>query len=155
KPVELAVRAMQYSSRAGENVLDLFGGSGSTLIAAEQTGRKAYLMELDPLYTDVICERFLKFSGVEPVRESDGAKWSSLKAAGVVTADMWMPAPWFATTRPMAPWLANGSPTSPRVGDLGHGRDQREEAPPGGLGGDRVGRVRPSPRMRTCRARSS
>ena len=50
KPVELAVRAMQYSSRAGENVLDLFGGSGSTLIAAEQTGRKAFLMELDPLY---------------------------------------------------------------------------------------------------------
>ena len=54
KPVELAVRAMQYSSRAGENVLDLFGGSGSTLIAAEQTGRKAFLMELDPLYCDVI-----------------------------------------------------------------------------------------------------
>ena len=54
KPVELAVRAMQYSSRPGENVLDLFGGSGSTLIAAEQTGRKAFLMELDPLYCDVI-----------------------------------------------------------------------------------------------------
>ena len=49
KPVELAVRAMQYSSRPGENVLDLFGGSGSTLIAAEQTGRHAFLMELDPL----------------------------------------------------------------------------------------------------------
>jgi hypothetical protein len=41
---------MQYSSRAGENVLDLFGGSGSTLIAAEQTGRKAFLMELDSPY---------------------------------------------------------------------------------------------------------
>jgi DNA modification methylase len=81
KPVELAVRAIQYSSRAGENVLDLFAGSGSTLIAAEQTGRKAFLMELDPMYADVICERFLKFSGVEPVRESDGAKWSSLKKA--------------------------------------------------------------------------
>jgi DNA modification methylase len=81
KPVELAVRAMQYSSRSGENVLDLFGGSGSTLIGCEQSGRRAYLMELDPLYVDVICERFLKFSGVEPVRESDGAKWSSLKKA--------------------------------------------------------------------------
>jgi len=45
---------MQYSSRASENVLDLFAGSGSTLIAAEQTGRKAFLMELDTLYSDVI-----------------------------------------------------------------------------------------------------
>jgi DNA modification methylase len=50
KPVELASRALQYFSRPGEHVLDLFGGSGSTLIAAEQTGRKAFLMELDPLY---------------------------------------------------------------------------------------------------------
>jgi DNA modification methylase len=63
KPVELAVRAMQYSSRPGENVLDLFGGSGSTLIAAEQTGRRAYLMELDALYCDVIVQRFEKFTG--------------------------------------------------------------------------------------------
>jgi DNA modification methylase len=63
KPVELAVRALQYSSREGENVLDLFGGSGSTLIAAEQTGRKAFLMELDPLYCDVIVQRFEQFTG--------------------------------------------------------------------------------------------
>jgi len=63
KPVELAVRAMQYSSHAGENVLDLFGGSGSTLIAAFQTGRRAFLMELDPLYCDVIVQRFEQFTG--------------------------------------------------------------------------------------------
>ncbi|MEQ8790104.1 MAG: DNA modification methylase [Pirellulaceae bacterium] len=63
KPVELAVRAMQYSSRIGENVLDLFGGSGSTLIACEQTNRKAFLMELDPPYCDVIVERWEKFTG--------------------------------------------------------------------------------------------
>jgi len=63
KPVELAVRAMQYSSLAGENVLDLFGGSGSTLIAAEQTGRRAFLMELDPLYVDLIVDRYQRFSG--------------------------------------------------------------------------------------------
>jgi len=68
KPVELAVRAMQYSSLAGENVLDLFGGSGSTLIGAEQTGRKAYLMELDPLYCDVIRDRWCKFTGKEARR---------------------------------------------------------------------------------------
>jgi len=63
KPVELAVRAMQYSSRAGENVLDLFGGSGSTLIAAQQTGRRAFLMEIDPAYCDVICDRYQRFTG--------------------------------------------------------------------------------------------
>ena len=63
KPVELAVRAMQYSSHAGENVLDLFGGSGSTLIAAEQTGRRAFLMELDCPYADVIVQRWEKFTG--------------------------------------------------------------------------------------------
>jgi len=75
KPVELAVRAMQYSSRAGENVLDLFGGSGSTLIAAEQTGRKAFLMELDPLYCDVIVQRYEKFTGrkAERVAAADAA----------------------------------------------------------------------------------
>lgn len=68
KPVELAVRALRYSSRAGEHVLDLFGGSGSTLIAAEQTGRKALLMELDPLYCDVIVQRFEKFTGKKAKR---------------------------------------------------------------------------------------
>jgi len=69
KPVELAVRAMQYSSRAGENVLDLFGGSGSTMIAAEQTGRKAFLMELDPPYCDVIVQRFENFTGKKAICE--------------------------------------------------------------------------------------
>jgi DNA modification methylase len=59
---------MQYSSRAGENVLDLFGGSGSTLIGAQQTGRKAYLMELDPLYCDVIVQRFEKFTALKAER---------------------------------------------------------------------------------------
>ena len=63
KPVELAVRAIQYSSRAGENVLDLFGGSGSTLIGCEQTDRKAFLMELDPPYCDVIVQRYEQFTG--------------------------------------------------------------------------------------------
>jgi DNA modification methylase len=68
KPVELAVRALQYSSLNGENVLDLFGGSGSTLIAAEQTGRHAFLMELDTLYCDVIVQRFEKFTGKKAER---------------------------------------------------------------------------------------
>jgi DNA modification methylase len=68
KPVELAVRAIQYSSLAGENVLDLFGGSGSTLIGCEQTGRKAFLMEIDPLYCDVIVQRWEKFTGKKAER---------------------------------------------------------------------------------------
>jgi DNA modification methylase len=68
KPVELAVRAIQYSSRPGENVLDLFGGSGSTLIACEQTGRKVFLMELDALYCDVILTRWEQFTGKKPKR---------------------------------------------------------------------------------------
>jgi len=63
KPVELAVRSIQYSSRPGENVLDLFGGSGSTLIAAEQTDRHAFLMEIDPAYCDVIVQRWEEFTG--------------------------------------------------------------------------------------------
>ncbi len=69
KPTELATRAMQYSSRPGENVLDLFGGSGSTLIAAEQTGRRAYLMELDQLYCDIIVRRYEEFTGKQAERE--------------------------------------------------------------------------------------
>ena len=63
KPVELARRAIEFSSRPGENVLDLFGGSGSTLIGAEMTGRRAFLMEIDTLYCDVIVQRWEKFTG--------------------------------------------------------------------------------------------
>jgi len=68
KPVELAKRAIEFSSKPGENVLDLFGGSGSTLIACEQTGRRAFLMELDPLYCDVIVRRYEQFTGKKAER---------------------------------------------------------------------------------------
>jgi DNA modification methylase len=63
KPVELSVRAIEYSSKRGENVLDLFGGSGSTLIACEQTGRRCFMLELDELYASTIVERWEKFTG--------------------------------------------------------------------------------------------
>jgi DNA modification methylase len=69
KPVELAARAIQYSSQPGENVLDLFGGSGSTMIACEQQGRRGFLMELDPLYCDVIVQRWEKFTGKKAERQ--------------------------------------------------------------------------------------
>lgn len=70
KPVELAARAIEYSSQFGENVLDLFGGSGSTLIACEQQGRHAFLMEIDPLYCDVIVQRWEQFTGKKAIRQS-------------------------------------------------------------------------------------
>jgi DNA modification methylase len=72
KPVELALRALTYSSRAGEVVLDLFGGSGSTLIAAEKLGRRARLMEIDPAYADVIVRRWQEFTGQKAMLEGDG-----------------------------------------------------------------------------------
>jgi len=72
KPAELAVRAMQYSSVQGENVLDLFGGSGSTMIGAEQCGRNSFLMELDTLYCDVIVDRYQRFSGNKAILERTG-----------------------------------------------------------------------------------
>jgi len=71
KPVELAQRALTYSSRAGEVVLDLFGGSGSTLIAAEKLGRRARLMEIDPAYADVIIRRWQEFTGKKAALEGD------------------------------------------------------------------------------------
>jgi DNA modification methylase len=68
KPVELASRALEYSSCPGENVLDLFAGSGSTLIAAEQSGRRAFVMEIDALYCDVIVQRWQEFTGQKAER---------------------------------------------------------------------------------------
>ena len=63
KPVSLVERAIQNSSRKNDLVFDPFGGSGTTLIAAENTGRKAPLQELDPKYVDVIVERWQRFTG--------------------------------------------------------------------------------------------
>jgi DNA modification methylase len=67
KPVELPERAMENNSKAGDIVLDLFGGSGSTMIAAEKVGRKACLMELDPKYCDVIVKRWEDFTGKKAI----------------------------------------------------------------------------------------
>jgi site-specific DNA-methyltransferase (adenine-specific) len=72
KPVALGVQAIETTTNRKDIVLDLFGGSGSTLIAAHETSRVAYLMELDPHYVDVICARFQKHTGILPVLESDG-----------------------------------------------------------------------------------
>lgn len=65
KPVKLFARLIRNSSRKGEAVLDLFGGSGTTAVACEQMGRDAYLMELDPAYCDVIVARWERLTGRE------------------------------------------------------------------------------------------
>ena len=72
KPVALAAWGLDVIHATGP-ILDPFAGSGSTLIAAHQLGRVAYLMEIDPLYCDVICRRFQEFSGIVPKRESGEA----------------------------------------------------------------------------------
>jgi DNA modification methylase len=63
KPVELPLRAIMNSSVPGDAIADPFGGSGSTLIACEQSGRHARLMEIDPVYCDVIVRRWERFTG--------------------------------------------------------------------------------------------
>ena len=68
KPIALVSKALQNSSKRGDLVLDLFGGSGSTLIAAEKTGRTAYLMELDPKYCDVIVKRWEQLTGQTAIK---------------------------------------------------------------------------------------
>jgi site-specific DNA-methyltransferase (adenine-specific) len=80
KPIELVVKAIENSTNQNHVVLDLFGGSGSTLIAAQETNRIAYLMELDPHYVDVICARFQKLTGVLPVLKSSGKVHDFLNA---------------------------------------------------------------------------
>lgn len=83
KPVELVEIALENSSKRGDIVLDLFGGSGTTLIACEKTGRIARLMEIDPRYVDVIVKRWQGYTGAQAVREADGVKFDDL----VGTAD--------------------------------------------------------------------
>lgn len=71
KPIKLFDYQMQCSSKPGENVLDLFAGSGTTIMAAEQNGRKAFCMEFDPKFVDVIIDRWEKFTGKKAVLLND------------------------------------------------------------------------------------
>lgn len=81
KPVELVERAIRNSSRPGNVVLDPFGGSGTTLIAAEKSGRLARLIELDPKYVDVIVRRWQEWTGKQATRYSDGALFDDQAAS--------------------------------------------------------------------------
>ena len=85
KPVELIERALLNSSKAGDIVVDLFGGSGSTLIGCERRDRKARLMEIDPRYADVIVRRWEDYTGKRATLEGDGRAFEeiALERAGV------------------------------------------------------------------------
>lgn len=80
KPVELIERALENSSKAGDVVVDCFGGSGSTLIACEKTARDCRMMELDPKYCDVIINRWQDFTGQQATIEGDGRTFAELAA---------------------------------------------------------------------------
>lgn len=80
KPVELIERAIRNSSRAGDVVLDLFGGSGSTLIACESLGRQARLVDLDPKYCDAIVRRWEAFTGDVARLAGDGRTFEEVAA---------------------------------------------------------------------------
>lgn len=80
KPVALAEEAIDKTTRSGALVLDLFGGSGSTLIACEKIGRHARLMELDPKYVDVIVRRWQEFTGKQATHAATGATFAEIEA---------------------------------------------------------------------------
>jgi DNA modification methylase len=80
KPVALVRKAVESSSLRGDSVLDLFGGSGSTLIACEQSGRRSLSMEIDPRYCDVIVRRWQELTGEGATLEVDGRSFAELAA---------------------------------------------------------------------------
>jgi DNA modification methylase len=79
KPVALIERALLNSSRAGDCILDCTAGSGSTLIACEKIGRRGVLMEIDPKYSDCICQRYIDFCGKPVVLESTGETFEQVR----------------------------------------------------------------------------
>jgi DNA modification methylase len=80
KPVAMVADLIRDVSRRGEIVVDAFGGSGTTLIAAQKTKRRARLIELDPIYVDVICRRFEAFTGQAAVHAETGQTFHEVAA---------------------------------------------------------------------------
>lgn len=81
KPIELCERGIRHGSKYKDKVLDLFGGSGSTLIASEKNNRYCYMMELDPKYCDVIIKRWQGFTGKEAILEATSESYQGVKDA--------------------------------------------------------------------------
>jgi site-specific DNA-methyltransferase (adenine-specific) len=80
KPFFIPEEAVSNSTKQGSNVLDLFGGSGSTLLACEKLNRKSYVMELDPKYCDVIIKRWQDFTGQDATNETTGKTFAETKS---------------------------------------------------------------------------
>jgi DNA modification methylase len=81
KPVELVERALVNSSKADDIVVDLFGGSGSTLIGCERRGRRARLMEIDPKYADCIVRRWQEYTAKQAILDGDGRTFAEISLA--------------------------------------------------------------------------
>ena len=79
KPIALVSDAIMDCSHRGDIILDPFGGSGTTLIAAENTGRRGYLIEIDPLYVDVTIKRYQKLTGKSAIHEASGLTFEQLR----------------------------------------------------------------------------
>jgi DNA modification methylase len=83
KPVQLFVDAIKDCSHRKDIVLDPFGGSGTTVIASQKSGRRARVMELDPLYCDVIIRRWQEFSGEAAIHQRSGRSFADIEAATI------------------------------------------------------------------------
>ena len=79
KPVALPQKAIEHSSKKMDLVLDLFGGSGSTLLACEKTMRKARIMELDPMFADVIIQRYQNYTGKDAIHLETNKTYNELQ----------------------------------------------------------------------------
>lgn len=82
KPVGLIEKMLRASARPGDVVIDAFGGSGSTMIAADRMGMSARLIELDPKFVDVIVRRWQEFTGRDAVHRVTGEKFDDVAARG-------------------------------------------------------------------------
>jgi DNA modification methylase len=87
KPINLITRLVGNSAKRGDLILDPFGGSGSTMMAAHTLGMKAALVELDPIYADVICRRWQQATGVLPINEATGNTYDFVKSENVESTE--------------------------------------------------------------------
>jgi len=105
KPVALVERAIRNSSKQRDTVLDPFGGSGTTMVAAERTGRRAVLLEIDPCYVDVIVRRWQDAAGETAVLEGEGRTFDDIAATRAAS-----------NAAAAAGQLSSVAPASPRSG---------------------------------------